>query len=103
MFAIVETGGKQFRVQEGLTVKVAKLDAEAGSELSLDKVVMAGEGDDLKIGTPYVDGASVTCQVVEHGRDKKIIVFKKKRRKDYRKKQGHRQDFTTLHVTAIHI
>jgi large subunit ribosomal protein L21 len=101
MFAIVETGGKQFRVQEGLTVKVAKLDAEAGSELSLDKVLMAGEGEDLKIGTPYVEGAKVTCQVVDHGRDKKIIVFKKKRRKDYRKKQGHRQDFTTLKVTAI--
>ncbi|GAU07737.1 50S ribosomal protein L21 [Desulfoplanes formicivorans] len=101
MFAIVEAGGKQFRVQEGLTVKVAKMDAEAGSELSLDKVLMAGEGEDLKIGTPYVDGAKVTCQVVEHGRDKKIIVFKKKRRKDYRKKQGHRQDFTTLKVTAI--
>ncbi|WP_462323431.1 50S ribosomal protein L21 [Desulfoplanes sp.] len=101
MFAIVETGGKQFRVQEGLTVKVAKLDAEAGSELSLDKVLMAGEGEDLKVGTPYVDGAKVTCEVVDHGRDKKIIVFKKKRRKDYRKKQGHRQDFTTLKVTAI--
>ncbi len=101
MFAIVETGGKQFRVQEGLSVKVSKLDAEAGSELSLDKVLMAGEGEDLKVGTPYVDGAKVTCEVVDHGRDKKIIVFKKKRRKDYRKKQGHRQDFTTLKVTAI--
>ncbi len=101
MFAIVETGGKQFRVQEGLTVKVSKLDAEAGSELSLDKVLMAGEGEDLKVGKPYVEGATVTCQVVEHGRDKKIIVFKKKRRKDYRKKQGHRQDFTTLKITAI--
>ena len=101
MFAIVETGGKQLRVQEGLTVRVSKLDAEAGSELSLDKVLMAGEGEDLKIGTPYVEGAKVTCQVVDHGRDKKIIVFKKKRRKDYRKKQGHRQDFTTLKVTAI--
>ena len=101
MFAIVETGGKQFRVQEGLTVRVAKLDAETGAELSLDKVLMAGEGEDLKIGAPYVEGATVTCEVMEHGRDKKIIVFKKKRRKDYRKKQGHRQDFTTIKVTAI--
>ncbi|MGX9365774.1 50S ribosomal protein L21 [Desulfoplanes sp. PS50] len=101
MFAIVETGGKQFRVQEGLTVKVSKLDVEAGSELSLDKVLMAGEGEDCKIGSPYVEGAKVTCEVVDHGRDKKIIIFKKKRRKDYRKKQGHRQDFTTLKVTAI--
>jgi large subunit ribosomal protein L21 len=101
MFAIIETGGKQFRVQEGLTVKVSKLDVQAGSELSLDKVLMAGEAEDLKIGSPYVEGAKVTCEVVDHGRDKKIIIFKKKRRKDYRKKQGHRQDFTTLKVTAI--
>jgi large subunit ribosomal protein L21 len=101
MFAIVETGGKQFRVQEGLTVNVSKLDAEAGAEISLDKVLMAGEGEELKIGAPYVEGAQVTCEVVEHGRDKKIIVFKKKKRKDYRKKQGHRQDFTTIKVTAI--
>ncbi|GAB6110926.1 MAG TPA: 50S ribosomal protein L21 [Desulfomicrobium sp.] len=101
MFAIVETGGKQFRVEEGRSLKVAKLDAQAGSEITLDKILLVGTGADVKIGQPFVDGAAVTCEVVEHGRDKKIIIFKKKRRKDYRRTQGHRQDFTTLKVKSI--
>lgn len=101
MFAIVETGGKQFRVEEGRSLKVAKLDVQAGSEITLDKILLVGTGADVKIGQPFVDGAAVTCEVVEHGRDKKIIIFKKKRRKDYRRTQGHRQDFTTLKVKSI--
>jgi large subunit ribosomal protein L21 len=101
MFAIVETGGKQYRVREGQQVKVSKLQAEAGSEITLDKVLVVGEGGDVQIGQPYVEQARVVCDVLNHGREKKIIVFKKKRRKDYRKKQGHRQDFTTLRVKAI--
>jgi large subunit ribosomal protein L21 len=101
MFAIVETGGKQFRVEEGRSLKVAKMDAEAGSTITLDNVLLVGGGDDVKIGQPLVAGASVQCEVVTHGRDKKIIVFKKKRRNSYRKKQGHRQDFTLLKVTSI--
>ena len=101
MFAIVETGGKQFRVEEGRSLKVAKLDVQAGSEITLDKILLVGTVADVKIGQPFVDGAAVQCEVVEHGRDKKIIIFKKKRRKDYRKKQGHRQDFTTLKVKSI--
>ena len=101
MFAIVETGGKQFRVDEGRSLKVAKLDVQAGSEITLDKILLVGTGADVKIGQPFVDGAAVTCEVVEHGRDKKIIIFKKKRRKDYRRTQGHRQDFTTLKVKSI--
>ncbi len=100
MFAIVETGGKQFRVQEGTRVRVPKIDIQAGSNLDLDKVLLVG-GAELKVGSPYVQGASVACEVVEHGREKKIIVFKKKRRKDYRRKQGHRQDFTTIQVKSI--
>ncbi len=100
MFAIVETGGKQFRVQEGTRVRVPKIDVQAGADLELDKVLLVG-GTDFKVGSPYVEGASVACEVVEHGRDKKIIVFKKKRRKDYRRKQGHRQDFTTIQVKSI--
>ncbi|MDQ7031522.1 MAG: 50S ribosomal protein L21 [Desulfonauticus sp.] len=101
MFAIVETGGKQYRVQEGLTVKVEKLDVEDGQEFVLDNVLVVGEGSEVKIGTPYVEGAKVVCEVLGHGRDKKIVVFKKKRRKGYRKKQGHRQWFTTLKVKEI--
>ncbi|HKK32453.1 MAG TPA: 50S ribosomal protein L21 [Desulfomicrobiaceae bacterium] len=101
MFAIVETGGKQFRVEEGRFLKVAKMDVEAGAEISLDKVLMVGEGAEVTVGRPYVEGATIACEVLDHGRDKKIIVFKKKRRKDYRKKQGHRQDFTTIKVNAI--
>lgn len=100
MYAIVETGGKQFRVEEGATIRVAKLAAEAGSEVSLDKVLMVG-GDDIKIGAPYVADAKVTAKVLEHGRGEKVLVFKKWRRNDSRKLQGHRQDYTALEVTAI--
>ena len=101
MYAIVETGGKQIRVEEGRSIKVEKLPAEAGAEVVLDKVLFVEAGDAPKIGAPFVDGAKVTCQVVEHGRDRKIVVFKKKRRNDYKKKQGHRQEFTTLKITGI--
>lgn len=101
MFAIVETGGKQYRVQEGLQIKVEKLDIEPAKEIELDKVLVVGEGGEVKIGTPYVDGAKVVCEVLGHGRGKKVIVFKKKRRKGYRKKQGHRQWFTALKVKEI--
>jgi large subunit ribosomal protein L21 len=101
MFAIVETGGKQFRVEEGRSLKVAKLDVQAGAEITLDQVLLVGAGAEVKIGQPFVAGATVQCEVVDHGRDKKIIVFKKKRRKDYRRTQGHRQDFTLLKVKSI--
>lgn len=100
MYAIIETGGKQFRVEEGLSLRVDKLDIEAGTEVSLDKVLMVGDGD-VKIGAPYVPGAKVTATVLEHGRGEKILVFKKWRRNDSRKLQGHRQDYTALKITAI--
>ncbi len=101
MFAIVETGGKQFRVEPGLQWKVPKMEAPVGAEVTLHRVLLVHSEAGLTVGQPVVDGAAVRCQVLEHGRDKKIIVFKKKRRKGYSKKQGHRQDFTLLQVTGI--
>lgn len=100
MYAIIETGGKQLRVEEGQKIRVARIQADAGSELKIDKV-LALAGEDHVFGTPYVDKASVTCEVLDHGRDRKVVVFHKWRRKDSRKKQGHRQDYTTLQVKAI--
>ncbi len=101
MYAIIETGGKQVRVEEGREIKVERLAAEPGSEILLDKVLMVDKGGDVAIGQPYVDKAQVACEVLEHGRGKKIIVFHKRRRKDSSKKQGHRQDFTTLKIKTI--
>ncbi len=106
MFAIVETGGKQFRVEEGLTFKVEKLSNDsgleygAGDEVVLDKVLLVSDGS-VAVGKPYVDSAKVTCEVVDNDRGKKLVVFKKWRRNDSRKKQGHRQWHTTLKVKSI--
>ncbi|AAS95407.1 50S ribosomal protein L21 [Nitratidesulfovibrio vulgaris] len=100
MYAIIETGGKQFRVEEGSKIFVEKLASEAGSEIVIDKVLMLGGGD-VKVGAPYVENAKVTAEVVEHGRGEKVVIFKKWRRNDSRKKQGHRQDFTALKIKAI--
>jgi len=100
MFAIIETGGKQFRVEEGREIVVERLKAEAGSELEIDKVLLVG-GQETTVGSPYVENAKVTCEVVEHGRGKKIVVFHKWRRNDSHKKQGHRQNYTRLKVKAI--
>ena len=100
MYAIVETGGKQYRVQEGSQILVEKLNAETGSTVTLEKVLMIG-GEECKIGTPYLEGSSVTAQVVGQGRGPRIRVFKRWRRNDSRKLHGHRQYYTTLKVTAI--
>ena len=100
MYAIIETGGKQYRVEEGAKLRVASLATEVGGEVTLDKVLMLGGGK-LVVGTPYVASAKVTAQVVEHGRGDKILVFKKWRRNDSRRMQGHRQNFTTLKITSI--
>lgn len=100
MYAIIETGGKQFRVEEGAKILVDRLAAEAGSDVSLDKVLMVG-GEELKIGAPYVENAKVTATVLDHVRGEKILVFKKWRRNDSRKVQGHRQDYTAIQVKAI--
>lgn len=101
MFAIVETGGKQYTVREGDQLKVEKISAEAGDEIALDKIVCLGENEDVQFGRPYVENAKVKCDVLEQARDRKVVVFKHKRRKDYRRTQGHRQCFTRLKVKAI--
>ena len=100
MYAIIETGGKQFRVEEGSRLRIASLDAEVGAELTLDKVLMVGGGS-TRIGTPYLASAKVTAEVLDHGRGEKIMVFKKRRRNDSRRMQGHRQNYTTIKVTSI--
>ena len=97
MFAIIETGGKQYRVTEGEELFVEKLNAEAEGEIVFDKVLMVNE----KIGTPYVEGAVVKASVVKHGKAKKIIVYKYKSKKNYHKKQGHRQPFTTVKIISV--
>ncbi len=98
-YAIIRSGGKQFRVEEGQQVRVPLMDQEVGSSIELD-VLMLG-GDETKVGSPVVDGARVAATVVDHGRDTKIIVFKKKRRKQYKRTRGHRQDYTTLTIESI--
>lgn len=101
MYAIIKTGGKQFRVSEGDTLSVEKLDAEQGTTVTLDQVLLLGGGGATQIGQPFIDGASVEAQVTRHYRAKKIVVFKKKRRSGYHKKQGHRQTYTELKITRI--
>ncbi|HDQ40933.1 MAG TPA: 50S ribosomal protein L21 [Desulfonatronum sp.] len=100
-YAIVESGGKQYRMEEGLSLKVDRIQAEPGTDVILDKVLMVGGENEAKAGQPYLPEASVACEVLEHGRDKKIIVFRFLRRKDSRKKQGHRQEFTRVKVKSI--
>jgi large subunit ribosomal protein L21 len=101
MFAVIKTGGKQYRVAKDDRLTVEKLAAEAGETVTLDQVLMVGGDDGIKVGAPTVDGASVTAEVVEQTRGKKLIVFKKRRRKHYRRKNGHRQHQTVLKVTDI--
>ncbi len=100
-YAVIRTGGKQYRVAPGDIISVEKLDGEPGSEVSFDQVLAARDGESLRVGSPLVEGARVTGQVVRHDREKKILVFKKKRRKNYRRRQGHRQAFTAVRVTDI--
>jgi large subunit ribosomal protein L21 len=101
MYAVIETGGKQYRVNEGDVIRVEKLTADVGSKIDFDRILLVGEGEQVKVGTPLVDGATVTGTVIEQDRHRKIVVFKMKRRKNYRKKQGHRQDFTGIRIEAI--
>jgi large subunit ribosomal protein L21 len=101
MFAVFETGGKQFRAEPGGRIRVPSLDAEPGDTVTFDQVLLASDGDDVKVGLPTLDGASVRAEILRHGRDRKIIVFKRKRRKGYRKKQGHRQGFTEIRVEEV--
>ena len=100
MYAVIETGGKQYRVQEGDVITIEKLNAEVGETVTFDKVLVLGEGKDVKVGTPYVD-AAVTGSVVETGKGQKGIIFKYKAKKDYRKKQGHRQPYTMVKIESL--
>ncbi|HAD36283.1 MAG: 50S ribosomal protein L21 [Gammaproteobacteria bacterium] len=101
MYAVVRTGGKQYRLGVGDSVKVEKLPDEVGNIVELSQILMVSDGSEVKVGTPLVAGASVKAEIVGHGRDKKIRVFKMKRRKQYRRTQGHRQAFTQLKITEI--
>ncbi|MFK8792994.1 50S ribosomal protein L21 [Planococcus plakortidis] len=102
MYAIIETGGKQIKVEAGQEIYVEKVNAEAGDTVTFDKVLFVG-GDNTKVGVPFVEGATVTAKVEKQGRGKKITVFKYKAKKNYHKKQGHRQPFTKLTVDAINL
>lgn len=102
MYAVFQTGGKQFRAEPGTRIRVPSLDVEPGSSITFDHVLLAGDGSDsVQVGTPTVDGAKVTAEVLRHGRGDKVIVFKRKRRKGYRRKQGHRQNFTEIRIDEV--
>lgn len=101
MYAVIRSGGKQYRVCQGSSLRVEKLPGEVGSSITLDDVLMIGGEGDVKIGTPTVDGAQITGTIVAQGRGPKIRVFKMKRRKGYRRSQGHRQDYTEIRVDEI--
>lgn len=101
MYAVIESGGKQHRVVEGEVLKLEKIEIPTGEEISFDKVLMVGEGESVKIGAPYVEGSTVTAEVVAQGRAPKITIIKFNRRKHYRKRQGHRQWFTQVRITGI--
>ncbi len=99
-FAVIRTGGKQYRVEPGTLIRVEKIDGDVGTAVEFNEVLLAG-GDAVRIGTPLVEGAIVRGQIVAHARDKKVLIFKKKRRKNYRRRRGHRQSLTTVKVTEI--
>jgi large subunit ribosomal protein L21 len=101
MYAVIEEGGKQYRVSQGDKIRVEKRDAEIGAVLEIGKVMLVGRDDDVKIGAPFVEGASVTAKVLEHSKEDKVIVFKYRRKKNYRRFRGHRQQYTDLSVEAI--
>ena len=101
MYAIIKTGGKQYRVSPGQTLRVEKLEGAVGDSVELSDVLLIGGEGETQVGRPQIDGAAVNAEIVEQGRAKKIIVFKKKRRKGYHKKQGHRQYYTGLRITEI--
>ena len=101
MFAIVETGGKQYQASVGDLLEIEKIAGDLGNEVELGKVLLVSDENGVRVGTPLVEGAIVKAEVTEHGRGPKITVFKMKRRKNYRRKQGHRQAFTQVRVTAI--
>ncbi len=101
MYAVIKTGGKQYRVSANDVLDIERLDGEAGAKIEFSDVLMVGEGESVKVGAPLVDGAKVTGEIVEPKRGQKIIIFKKRRRKNSRRKNGHRQDLTKVRITDI--
>ncbi len=101
MYAVIETGGKQYRVQEGDTVFVEKLQGDDGDKVTIDTVLLVSNDGNIDVGKPYLEGSKVEAEILEQGKAKKIIVFKYKPKKDYRKKQGHRQPYTKLKINSI--
>ncbi len=101
MYAVIKTGGKQYRVQAGAKLKIELIPAEVGSQFDLDQVLMVADGEAITFGRPLVDGAKVTATVLSHGRHDKVKIFKMRRRKHYQKHQGHRQGFTEVQINTI--
>lgn len=101
MYAVIKTGGKQYRVTPGEKIKVEQIPADIGSEIVLDQVLMVADGDAVKVGAPLVDGASIKATVLSHGRHDKVHIYKMRRRKHYRKSQGHRQNYTEIQIGDI--
>ena len=101
MYAVIKTGGKQYRVSAGEKLRVEQIAADVGAEIVLNEVLLVSNGDDLKMGAPMLEGASVTAKVVAHGRGDKVRIFKMRRRKHYRKNQGHRQNYTEIEIVGI--
>ncbi|PIE45535.1 MAG: 50S ribosomal protein L21 [Gammaproteobacteria bacterium] len=101
MYAVIKTGGKQYRVEEGQVIRVETLQGETGNTVDFPEVLMVANGDDIKIGTPIVEGAKVSGKILEHGRHKKIEIIKFKRRKHHMKRQGHRQNYTAVRIESI--
>jgi large subunit ribosomal protein L21 len=101
MYAVIQTGGKQYRVKEGATLKIEKLELSEGDSVEFDKVLMLGEGSDVKIGLPFVEGGKVSAKVMSQGRHKKVKIIKFKRRKHHMKQMGHRQYYTEVQITGI--
>ncbi len=101
MYAIIETGGLQFRVEPGMKLNVPRIDSEEGSSVKLERVLLLAEDTDIEIGTPVVENASVEADILEHGRGGKIVVYKRKKRKGYERTQGHRQDYTRIEIKTI--
>jgi large subunit ribosomal protein L21 len=101
MYAVVNTGGKQYKVQKGETLRIEKIPGEVGTQVTFDKVLMVADGENVRVGQPLLEKAAVQASIVEQDRAKKIIIFKYKRRKRYRRKQGHRQPYTAIRIDGI--
>jgi len=101
MYAVIKTGGKQYRVSAGEKLRIEQIPADVGAEIVLNEVLLVADGEDVKMGAPMVNGATVTAKIVSHGRGDKVRIFKMRRRKHYRKSQGHRQNYTEIEIVGI--